>query len=58
MNNFDIAMNEFLANGGVVEQLPYKGKADKEVGYTRAKKYVPRGSVKAEEDLSSDDLTD
>ena len=58
MNEFDLAMQEFFASGGVVEQLPYRGKAEREVSYSTAKKYVLHGSVKEEENLSSDDLSD
>ena len=48
MSDFELAMQEFIKNGGVIETLPYHGPKENEVGATQ-RKNVDRSSIIAGE---------
>jgi hypothetical protein len=53
MSDFELAMQEFIKNGGVIETLPYQGPKENDVGATQRKNVDRSTIIPGETDLDS-----
>jgi hypothetical protein len=53
MSDFELAMQEFIKNGGVIETLPYQGPKENDVGSTQRKNVDRSSIIQGETDLDS-----